>query len=175
MVVNLALNVALIYPLKHMGPPLATAIASTVNVWLLYATLRKRGHFLPDARLKRRWWRLALAALAMGAVIWFLQPLLTPYVHGTWVVRIGAIGPGTLQIQRNGLCPGAAETRKLYFGVAGSPPITVVYIRFVGVEAGEKGRIADAAYINGVIAMEMVHKQNRQQREGQQCSQLQTL
>jgi putative peptidoglycan lipid II flippase len=100
MVVNLALNVALIYPLRHMGPPLATAIASTVNVWLLYATLRKRGHFLPDARLKRRWWRLALAALAMGAVIWFLQPYLMPYVHGTWLVRIAAmaalVGAGAL-------------------------------------------------------------------------------
>jgi putative peptidoglycan lipid II flippase len=92
MVVNLALNLALILPLAHMGPPLATAIASSVNVWLLYATLRKRGHFVPDARLKRRAWRLVLAALAMGAVVWFLQPLLTPYVHGTWFVRIAAMG-----------------------------------------------------------------------------------
>jgi putative peptidoglycan lipid II flippase len=92
MVVNLALNLALIVPLEHMGPPLATAIASTVNVGLLYMTLRKRGHFLPDARLKRRWWRLALAALAMGAVIWLLQPYLLPYVHGTWVIRIAAMG-----------------------------------------------------------------------------------
>jgi putative peptidoglycan lipid II flippase len=41
--VNLALNLILILPLRHMGPPLATAIASTVNVWLLYSTLVKRG------------------------------------------------------------------------------------------------------------------------------------
>jgi len=91
MVVNLALNLALIVPLAHMGPPLATAIASTVNVWMLYATLRKRGHFAPDARLKRRAWRLALAALAMGAVLWTLQGLLTPYTHGTWTVRLAAL------------------------------------------------------------------------------------
>ena len=37
-----------------MGPPLATAIASTVNVALLYRTLRKRGHFVADAQLRRR-------------------------------------------------------------------------------------------------------------------------
>jgi putative peptidoglycan lipid II flippase len=74
-----------------MGPPLATAIASTVNVWLLYSTLRKRGHFVPDARLKRRWWRLALAALAMGVVIWFLQAQLMPYTHGAWTVRAAAL------------------------------------------------------------------------------------
>jgi putative peptidoglycan lipid II flippase len=100
MVVNLVLNLALIVPLEHMGPPLATAIASTANVWLLYATLRKRGHFMPDARLKRRWWRLALAALAMGAVVWLLQPRLMPYVHGAWFVRVAAmavlVGAGSL-------------------------------------------------------------------------------
>ncbi|MEO6040944.1 MAG: murein biosynthesis integral membrane protein MurJ [Croceibacterium sp.] len=92
MVVNLALNLALIRPLAHMGPPLATAIASTVNVALLYFTLRKRGHFVADARLKRRVWRLVLAALAMGGAIWFLQPRLLPYVHGIWPVRIAAMG-----------------------------------------------------------------------------------
>ena len=89
--VNLILNLALIYPLQHMGPPLATALASTVNTFLLYRTLRKRGHFEPDARLRRRAWRLALAALAMGIVLWLLEGLLTPYTHGSWVVRTGAM------------------------------------------------------------------------------------
>ena len=91
MVVNLVLNLALIVPLAHVGPPLATAIASTINVAMLYRTLRKRGHFVPDARLKRRVWRLALAALLMGAVLWALQGLLTPYTHGTWTVRFAAL------------------------------------------------------------------------------------
>jgi putative peptidoglycan lipid II flippase len=88
MVVNLVLNLALIVPLEHMGPPLATAIASTVNVWLLYRTLAQRGQFVADARLKRRALRLTLAALLMGAVMWFAQELFMPYVHGTWTVRI---------------------------------------------------------------------------------------
>ena len=52
--INLVLNLALILPLKHVGPPLATALASTVNVWMLYHTLKKRGHFETDARLRRR-------------------------------------------------------------------------------------------------------------------------
>lgn len=91
MAVNLAGNLALILPLQHMGPPLATAIASTVNVWMLYRTLVKRGHFAADARLKRRAPRLLVAALLMGLVLWFAQGLLTPYVHGAWPVRFGAL------------------------------------------------------------------------------------
>lgn len=91
MVVNLVGNLALILPLQHMGPPLATAIASTVNTWLLYRTLVKRGHFAADARLRRRAPRLALAALLMGAVLWFTQGALMPYVHGSWTVRLAAL------------------------------------------------------------------------------------
>ena len=89
--VNLALNLALIVPLAHVGPPLATAVASTVNVWLLYRTLRKRGHLAPDARLKRRAWRLAIAALLMGATLWALQSQLMPYSRGLWPVRFGML------------------------------------------------------------------------------------
>jgi putative peptidoglycan lipid II flippase len=100
MVVNLVLNLLLIRPLGHMGPPLATALASTLNVALLYATLHKRGHFTPDAQLKRRWWRMALAALAMGAALWFTLSWLTPYVHAVWWVRMMAlmtlVGAGAL-------------------------------------------------------------------------------
>jgi putative peptidoglycan lipid II flippase len=91
MAVNLILNLALIVPLAHMGPPLATAIASTVNVALLYHTLHQRGQFVPDAQLRRRAWRLALAALAMGAVLWLLQDNFMAYTHGTWVARGSAM------------------------------------------------------------------------------------
>ncbi|NBC36601.1 murein biosynthesis integral membrane protein MurJ [Novosphingobium sp. FSY-8] len=87
MVVNLVLNLILILPLRHMGPPLATALSSTVNVALLYGTLRRRGDFAPDARLIRRAWRLAVAALTMGLVMWISQRWLMPYTHGSWVVR----------------------------------------------------------------------------------------
>jgi len=89
--VNLVGNLMLIVPLRHMGPPLATAIASTVNVWMLYHRLVQRGHFIADRRLRRRAPRLVLAALAMGAVLWRGQLVMMPYVHGTWFVRFGAL------------------------------------------------------------------------------------
>lgn len=88
---NLVLNVALILPLRHMGPPLATAIASTVNVAMLYTTLKRRGHFTPDARLRHRAWRLAAAALTMGAVLWIGEGRLMPYTHGGWATRFLAL------------------------------------------------------------------------------------
>jgi putative peptidoglycan lipid II flippase len=89
--VNLVLNVALILPLKHVGPPLATALASTVNVWMLYRTLKKRGHFEPDARLKRRAPRLALAAILMGAALFWVGPMVDPYLTGSLVRRVGGL------------------------------------------------------------------------------------
>ena len=89
--VNLALNLAFIIPLKHMGPPLATALASTVNVALLYRTLVKRGHFTADPQLRRRAWRLAGAALLMGLVMYFLNHLFTPYTTGPSLERWGAM------------------------------------------------------------------------------------
>ena len=98
--VNLVLNLLLIVPLKHMGPPLATAISSSVNVAMLYHTLVKRGHFVADLRLKHRAWRLGVAALTMGAVLWISEGRLMPYVHGAWYVRYGAllvlVGAGSL-------------------------------------------------------------------------------
>jgi putative peptidoglycan lipid II flippase len=78
-------------PLQHIGPPLATAIASTVNVWMLYRRLVRRGHFMADRRLRRRAPRLLLSALAMGAVLWRGQMLIMPYVHGSWFMRFGAL------------------------------------------------------------------------------------
>jgi putative peptidoglycan lipid II flippase len=72
----------------HIGPPLATAIASTVNTWMLYRTLRLRGHFEADRQLRRRVPRLALAASLMGAVLYFLAPYADPYLTGSLILRI---------------------------------------------------------------------------------------
>ena len=89
--VNLVLNLALIMPLKHVGPPLATALASTVNVWMLYHTLKKRGHFEADARLRRRVPRLALAAILMGAALFWITPMVDHYLTGSIISRAGGL------------------------------------------------------------------------------------
>lgn len=90
--VNLVGNIVLIptlgrFGMGHVGPPLATALASTVNVLALYLTLRRRGHFEADAQLRRRVPRLAVAALLMGIVVWLLTPYVDPYLTGTLIVR----------------------------------------------------------------------------------------
>jgi putative peptidoglycan lipid II flippase len=89
--INLALNIALIMPLKHVGPPLATALASTVNVWMLYHTLKKRGHFVADKRLRRRVPRLAVASILMGVALFFVAPLVSPYLTGSILRRAGGL------------------------------------------------------------------------------------
>ncbi|MGN6154387.1 MAG: murein biosynthesis integral membrane protein MurJ [Sphingomicrobium sp.] len=95
--INLVGNIIFIplfgrYGFGHVGPPLATAIASSVNVWMLYRTLRKRGHFEADARLRRRMPRLLIASLLMGAALFWIAPAIDPYLTGSILHRgIGLI------------------------------------------------------------------------------------
>lgn len=89
--VNIVGNLILIPTIGINGPPLATAVASTVNVAMLYATLRKRGHFAPDAQLRRRIPRLLLAALMMGGVLYLLGPYADPYLTRGFLLRVGAL------------------------------------------------------------------------------------
>ena len=95
--VNLVGNIILIPTLGtigmgHVGPPLATAVSSTVNVWMLWRTLRRRGHFETDRQLRRRAPRMALAALIMGGLLFFAAPWFDPYLTRTLIVRIVALG-----------------------------------------------------------------------------------
>jgi len=90
--VNLAGNLILIpvlgrFGIGHVGPPLATALASTLNVAALYLTLRRRGHFEADRQLKRRVPRLALAALIMGVAVWLLAPYADPWLTRSLIER----------------------------------------------------------------------------------------
>ena len=67
---NIALNLVFIWYLAHVGIALATALAAWVNGGLLCWVLMRRGHFHPDARLKRRLPRLLIATGAMTAALW---------------------------------------------------------------------------------------------------------
>ncbi len=89
--VNIAANITLIPLIGHTGPPLATALASCVNVAMLYRTLRSRGHFEADRQLRRRIPRLALAALLMGLTLFALQHLLDPYLEGPMGTRYASL------------------------------------------------------------------------------------
>jgi putative peptidoglycan lipid II flippase len=74
-----------------MGPPLATALASTINVWMLYHELKKRGHFTADRRLRRAVPRLAVAAVLMGIALYFVAPVVVPYLTGSILRRAGGL------------------------------------------------------------------------------------
>jgi putative peptidoglycan lipid II flippase len=90
--INLVGNLVLIPTLAHwdigqIGPPLATALASTINVVSLYVVLVRRGHFALDPQVKRKVPRLALAALLMGGALLLVAPLVEPYLTDSFVVR----------------------------------------------------------------------------------------
>lgn len=89
--INIAGNMLLIPFAGHVGPPLATALASTINVAMLYSTLVKRGHFAADPQLRRRLPRLALAAIAMGGALFAGESLLEPWLGGPMVQRYIAL------------------------------------------------------------------------------------
>src|SRR4029079_6672052 len=70
---NLALNLAFMVPLQHIGPALATSLAAIFNVAWLWAVLARRGHLVLDAQVRRRSVRMAAAAAAMGLALWLIQ------------------------------------------------------------------------------------------------------
>jgi putative peptidoglycan lipid II flippase len=75
---NVALSLALMSPLKHVGPPLATTLAMTVNVILLAVLLLRRGFLVPDRLLWSRLARMCVAACVMALTLWRLRVLLAP-------------------------------------------------------------------------------------------------
>jgi putative peptidoglycan lipid II flippase len=85
---NLLLNLAFMAPLRHVGPALATSVASTVNVAALCGVLLRKGHLRLDARLLSRAPRIVGATLLMAGVllvaghILFADPALLPRQSG---------------------------------------------------------------------------------------------
>jgi putative peptidoglycan lipid II flippase len=76
--VNFCLNLALMGPLKHVGPPLATSIAAWLNVGLLTFMLLRRDYMRPDRVLFSRLARMMAATLLMAAALFAARKGLVP-------------------------------------------------------------------------------------------------
>lgn len=91
LVLNVALNFVLVERMGVAGLALASSISAWSNALLLYVILARRGHFSLTARVLGRIARIALAAAAMGAVLWVAMPYGAPYYAGGGAERIGAV------------------------------------------------------------------------------------
>lgn len=91
LVVNTALNLILMIPLKHVGLALATAIAAWLNAALLSGALLRRGIWRLDARLKSRVLKGALSAALMGGGLWLGADMLAGQLSSREAVRASAL------------------------------------------------------------------------------------
>jgi putative peptidoglycan lipid II flippase len=78
LLLNFCLNLALMGPLQHVGPPTATSIAAWLNVALLSFMLRRRDYLRPDRLLFSRLARMLLATLLMAAALLATRAWLVP-------------------------------------------------------------------------------------------------
>ena len=87
--INTALSLVGVWIIGWLAIPIATAIASWINVWMLWRVLRTRGYG-GDLRLWTKIKRMALASLAMGAVLAGLSWLLDGSLE-TQIARVFAL------------------------------------------------------------------------------------
>ena len=91
MVVNAVVAVGLAFVIGFLGAAIGTSVAAWVMVWLLRRGIKPMGEQAQfDARYKSRIWRIVLAAIGMGAVLWGAVLLLGPSL-GTDGVRYPAL------------------------------------------------------------------------------------
>ena len=93
------LCVTLAGPMRHAGVALATAAGFWINFLVLLAVLRKRLGGMGGSVILASLFRLVLASLAMGAVVWAVSARLVPYrmiwnlpLRIGWVAAVAALG-----------------------------------------------------------------------------------
>jgi putative peptidoglycan lipid II flippase len=67
-----AMNLVLIWPLKHVGLALAIGLGACLNASLLYRALRRRGIYTPQAGWGAFLLKVLIAVYAMGTVLWLM-------------------------------------------------------------------------------------------------------
>jgi putative peptidoglycan lipid II flippase len=99
-VVNIAASILLFQFIGYVGIAVGTVLAAWTNVGQLGTRLWKRGDFAPDAQLARVLPLTVMAALGMGAALWFGRAALEAPLAATLPLALaallGLIAGGTL-------------------------------------------------------------------------------
>lgn len=88
MVVNMGLNLILIWPLAHVGLALATSLAALLNAGLLWWGLRKIGVYQTQPGWGLFWLRLLVACAALCAVLLWLASDVDSWLAWGWQQRV---------------------------------------------------------------------------------------
>jgi len=93
-------NLALIYPMRHIGLALAIGLGACVNALLLYRKLRQAGIYRPEPGWGRFGLRLAVALVVLGGFLWGATLNQDLWLHGgklervqqlSWIVPAGVV------------------------------------------------------------------------------------
>ena len=117
MVINAVVAIGLSYAIGWIAAAIATTVAGWVMVWLLLRGARGFGDVARfDARFKQRLWRIILASVLMGVVLWVLWMLMGPFfgIPGIrWIALIVLIVLGSLSYFGFGQLIGAFRMSEL--------------------------------------------------------------
>ena len=91
LIVNVAINFAVISRWGIVGLAAASAVSATLNCLLLYAMLHRRGWFHFTAKLASRIARQVIATAVMGAALWWIMPQLSAHYGGGVLERIWSL------------------------------------------------------------------------------------
>ncbi len=120
---NLVLNLALMRPLQHVGPPLATSIAASVNCVALGWVLTRRGQLRLDRRLLSQVARMAAASLVMVAALVGARILLPDRMADSPELRLVSLavlmGTGLLAYGAVAQALGVLDVRRVMQAVRG--------------------------------------------------------
>lgn len=91
LIVNIAVNIAVVPRFGIVGLAGATAFTSTLNVATLYTILQLRGWFHFTTRLGSRIARQIVASAVMGAALWALMPLMAGRYGGNVFEKVWSL------------------------------------------------------------------------------------
>jgi putative peptidoglycan lipid II flippase len=91
LVINIAINIAIVPRYGIVGLAGATAFTASLNVVTLYAVLHARGWFRMSWPLLSRVIRQLAATGVMALALWALVPLLADHYGGTAIERVGSL------------------------------------------------------------------------------------
>ncbi len=86
--VNLALNLAFMRPLQHLGPALASSLSSWINIVVLAVILHRRGLMQWDRRLMRAAPLMLVSGLVMTGAVWAANVWVYAPLAGAGLTRL---------------------------------------------------------------------------------------